>query len=272
MEIGTALPRDLRGIVMPSRSAGVTSSVRDDGPAGEEEAAWSRDVNTAAWEEELDGGAARASKVWILAFMFEREDWMDDSADRMASFAGAAEPTAGAGALALLGGGAAAGVCASAGFRELCLRLAAAFRGAEEGRWSAGGDWNPAQSRNRLNNSWCDAPTGAVMSLQNRNSNSFGIGQSSIRGIFAALPVRRELRRRGGGLSSSQMASSASEFCCDSMMRSNCHGSSSWTEVSDIRSSRVSITTSRDVFFMREFVLRLRAEEAAKGAGLELLK
>ncbi|XP_049926801.1 uncharacterized protein LOC126406527 [Epinephelus moara] len=34
------------------------------------------------------------------------------------------------------------------------------------------------------------------------------------------------------------MASSASEFCCDSMMQSICQGSSSWTEASDIRSSR----------------------------------
>ncbi|KAL7377946.1 hypothetical protein ABVT39_006485 [Epinephelus coioides] len=74
MEIGTALPRDLRGMLMPSRGAGVTSSVRADGPTAEEEAAWSRDETTAAWKEELEDGAAQAYKVWILEFMLERDD------------------------------------------------------------------------------------------------------------------------------------------------------------------------------------------------------
>ncbi len=69
MEIGTALPRVLRGIVMPSRGAGVTSLA-----CVEEEAAGSRDVNTAVWKAELEDGAAAASKVWILEFMLERDD------------------------------------------------------------------------------------------------------------------------------------------------------------------------------------------------------
>ncbi|KAL7386007.1 hypothetical protein ABVT39_002742 [Epinephelus coioides] len=56
---------------MPSRGAGVTSSVRDNDPAAEEEAAWSRDVNTAAWKEELEDGtrALTARKSPFVGFL-----------------------------------------------------------------------------------------------------------------------------------------------------------------------------------------------------------
>ena len=97
----------------------MTSLTRVDDPAVQEDAAAaaSRDVNTAAWREELEDEAAAASKVWIHEFMQERDDWMDDSADMMASFAGAAGlPRPGS-----FGRRAAAGVGVSAGLHEQCL-------------------------------------------------------------------------------------------------------------------------------------------------------
>lgn len=78
-----------------------------------------------------------ASKIRILKFMLEREHYVEDSTNMMASSSWLA----------------AADAEAATELLEQCLRFPAAFPRTEEGRAYVGGNWSPVQPRNKANNS-----------------------------------------------------------------------------------------------------------------------
>lgn len=110
-------------------------------------------------------------------------------------------------------------------FWDQCFLFSVAFLGTEELERSADGGLILMLSYKAKSSSW-EAPAGALMLFWNKAFRSLGTGQSHILRVFEVLLAKRELRRMGAVISS-QLASSGSGGCCESMKSSICHGSSS---------------------------------------------